>query len=278
MRSSRPRFACRAAVALKLSWWILGLALGLGWLAAPAPVAAQPMGKTIVVPFGIPDAQGALAASDTLEGELSRRRTSVISQHEARDRFTVRSRTPLTASDSDLDILAKQAREALQHVAFGRTAAAEKSVREVIVRAERTLESLNRETARARQILDACLSLVRGALHDGHREEALEHAMRCRRLVPDLAPSEAAHPANVVGVLAEADDLLRRMRTGKLSVSSQPDAACSVYLNGRHLGTTPFVLDRAAPGEYRVQVECAAGKPGRVHTVQLGDEPVSLAV
>jgi hypothetical protein len=82
----------------------------------------------------------------------------------------------------------------------------------------------------------------------------------------------------VVGVLAEADDLLRRMRTGKLSVSSQPDAACSVYLNGRHLGTTPFVLDRAAPGEYRVQVECAAGKPGRVHTVQLGDEPVSLAV
>ncbi|HEX6241858.1 MAG TPA: PEGA domain-containing protein, partial [Polyangiales bacterium] len=205
-------------------------------------------------------------------------RTSVISQHEARDRFTVRSRTPLTATDSDLDILAKQAREALQHVAFGRTAAAEKSVREVIVRAERTLESLNRETARARQILDACLSLVRGALHDGKREEALEHAMRCRRLVPDLAPSEAAHPANVVGVLAEADDLLRRMRTGKLSVSSLPDTACSVYLNGRHLGTTPFVLDRAAPGEYRVQVECASGKAGRVHTVQLGDEPVTLAV
>ncbi len=64
----------------------------------------------------------------------------------------MRSRTSLTASDSDLDVLAKQAREALQHVAFGRTAAAEKSVREVILRAERTLESLNRETARARQI------------------------------------------------------------------------------------------------------------------------------
>jgi hypothetical protein len=81
-----------------------------------------------------------------------------------------------------------------------------------------------------------------------------------------------------VGVLAEADDLLRRMRTGKLTVTSQPDKACSVYLNGRHLGTTPFVLDRAASGEYRVQVECAPSKAGRVHTVQLGDEPVSMTV
>jgi hypothetical protein len=277
MRHSCPATGIRIAGESFLTPWLLFALFGL-FLAMPRTASAQPMGKTAVVPFGIPDARTALSASDTLEAELTRRRVNVVSQHEARDRFTVRSRTPLTATDSDLDILAKQAREALQHVAFGRTAAAEKSVREVIVRAERTLESLNRETARARQILDACLSLVRGALHDGNREEALEHAMRCRRLVPDLAPSEAAHPANVVGVLAEADDLLRRMRTGKLTVSSQPQTACSVYLNGRHLGTTPFVLDRAAPGEYRVQVECAPDRPGRVHTVQLGDEPVSMSV
>jgi PEGA domain len=248
-------------------------------LAAQVGVAhAQPMGKTVIVPFGVPDGRDALSPADALESDLTRRRVRLVSMHEARDRFTVRSRTPLVASESDLDILAKEAREALQHVAFGRTSAAEKSVREVIQRAERALESLNRETARARQILDACLSLVRNSLHDGKREEALDQAMRCRRLVPDLAPSDSAHPANVVGVLAEADDLLRRMRTGKLTVKSQPDTNCSVYLNGRHLGTTPFVLDRAASGEYRVQVECAAGKPGRVHTVQLGDEPTSMVV
>ncbi len=250
--------------------------LGLGSLASS--VQAQPFGKTIVVPFGVPDGRSALSPADALEADLTKRRVRVVSMHEARDRFTVRSRTPLTASDSDLDVLAREAREALQHVAFGRTAAAEKSVREVIQRAERTLESLNRETTRARQILDACLSLVRNALHEGKREEAVDHAMRCRRLVPDLAPSDSSHPANVVGVLAEADDLLRRMRTGKLTVKSQPDTNCSVYLNGRHLGTTPFVLDRAASGEYRVQVECAVGRPGRVHTVQLGDEPVSMVV
>lgn len=253
----------------------------LAWLSLHAfasPACAQPLGKTAVVPFGVPDGRSALPPADALEADLAKRRVRVVSMHEARDRFTVRSRTPLTASDSDLDVLAREAREALQHVAFGRTSAAEKSVREVIQRAERTLESLNRETARARQILDACLSLVRNALHEGKREDAVDHAMRCRRLVPDLAPSDSAHPANVVGVLAEADDLLRRMRTGKLTVKSQPDTNCSVYLNGRHLGTTPFVLDRAASGEYRVQVECAVGRPGRVHTVQLGDEPVNMTV
>jgi hypothetical protein len=257
-----------------LAW--LGLCAGLCSFVGVAE--AQPMGKTAILPFGIPDGRDALAPSDALESELTRRRVRVISMHEARDRFIVRSRTPLVASESDLDVLAKEAREALQHVAFGRTSAAEKSVREVIQRAERALESLNRETVQARQILDACLSLVRNALHEGKREDAVEHAMRCRRLVPDLAPSDSSHPANVVGVLAEADDLLRRMHTGKLTVKSAPDTGCSVYLNGRHLGTTPFVLDRAASGEYRVQVECKAGRPGRVHSVQLGDEPVALSV
>lgn len=258
---------------------LLSYALLFGtWLSWTTSAEAQPFGKVVVVPYGSPDPRAALAAADALEAELGRRRSAVVSMHDARDRFTAQSRSPLTASKSDLDVLAAQANEAIQHVAFGRTAAAQRSVQEVILRAERTLESLNRETARARQILDACLALVRGALHDKKRDDALEQAMRCRRLVPDLAPSEQAHPANVVGVLAEADDLLRRMRTGKLSVTSQPDTSCSVYLNGRHLGTTPFVLDRAASGEYRVQVECASTPAGRVHAVQLGDQPAQLLV
>jgi hypothetical protein len=244
----------------------------------PGRGLAQPMGKTIVVPLGAPDPKAALVAADALEAALAGRRVQLVSMHDARDRFNARSRPPLTATTSDLDVLAREARQALEHVAFGRTAAAQRSVREVMARAERTLESLNRETARARQLLDACLSLVRSALHDNQRDQALEQAMACRRLVPDLAPSEVAHPANVVGVLAEADDLLRRMRVGKLSVSSRPEPSCSVFLNGRHLGTTPFVLDRAASGEYRVQVECASTPPGRVHVVQLGDDPASVVV
>jgi hypothetical protein len=253
---------------------------GLLWIALClcARVAhAQPMGEVVVVPFGTGELEAALGATASLEAELSDARVSLIPLHDARDRFTARSRPPQTPSESDLDVLARAAHDAIEHVAFGRTAAAQKSVREVISRAERTLESLNRETATARHILDACLSLVRSALQSGKRDLALEQATRCRRLVPDLMPSEDAHPANVVGVLAEADNLLRRMRIGHLAVSSAPETGCSVYLNGRHLGTTPFRLDRAAAGDYRVQVECNRTL-ARVHLVQLGDQPVSLLV
>jgi hypothetical protein len=255
-----------------LPWLLFAFVCG-----APLGALAQPMGRVVVVPFGAADSHEALRAAGLVEAELVNERLSLVSLHDARDRFTAHSRPPKLPSDSDVDALARAAREAVEHVAFGRVAAAQNSVRDVISRAERTLESLNRETTTARRILDACLSLVRSELQRGKREVALAQATRCRRLVPDLVPSELAHPANVIGVLAEADDLLGRMRIGRLGITSKPESSCSVYVNGRHLGTTPFELDRAAAGEYRVQVECGR-TPARVHVVQLGDQPVSMVV
>jgi hypothetical protein len=247
------------------------------WFCFAAVAMAQPMGQVLVVPVGSSDLDASLSATSALEARLFDARVAVIPLHDARDRFTARSRAPHTASESDVDALARAARDAVEHVAFGRALAAQNSVREVITRAERTIESLNRETTTARHILDACLSLVRGALQSGKRDFALEQATRCRRLVPDLMPNEDQHPASVVGVLMEADNLLQRMRIGQLTVTSAPDSGCSVYLNGRHLGTTPFLLERAAAGDYRVQVECNRSL-ARVHVVQLGDEAATLLV
>jgi hypothetical protein len=68
------------------------------------------------------------------------------------------------------------------------------------------------------------------------------------------------------------------MRVGKLSINASPEQNCEVYLNGRHLGHTPFTLDRAPTGDYRAQVECAGANPTRVHVVHLGDDPVELTV
>jgi hypothetical protein len=119
------------------------------------------MGEVVVVPFGTQDLDSSLTATSVLEGELSNVRVSLIPVDDARDRFTARSRPPQTATGSDVDILARTAHDTVEHVAFGRTAAAQKSVREVTARAERTLESLNRATSTASQILDAGLSMVR---------------------------------------------------------------------------------------------------------------------
>lgn len=247
----------------------------------PAAFAsAQPFGKTVVVIYGDGegDTDATMSAAMQVERELSARRTTLISMHDARDRFIALSRAPQRPSASEIDELGKEARETVQHAAFGRTAAAQRGVRQIMTLAERSLEILNRETATARQLLDACLALVRTSLHAGKREMAIEQAMSCRRMVPDLSPSQSTHPANVVGVLAEADDQLRRMRLGTLHVQNRPARVCSVYLNGRHLGTTPFVLDQASVGDYRVQVECEPNRPGRVHLVQLGDRPAELTV
>src|SRR3978361_1313549 len=100
------------------------LSVILGLLCALPSVRAQPMGEVVVVPFGIPDLTAALNVTATLEAELSDEGAPRIPLHDARDRFTARSRPPQTASDSDLDVLAREARQAIEHVAFGRTAAA----------------------------------------------------------------------------------------------------------------------------------------------------------
>lgn len=272
----RPDTPFAMTFARSLVVWLLCGALCA--LAGADRAAAQPMGKTLIVPFGsaaqAPDAD----LARNLEAALQKRRIALLSLHDAHDRFLSRSRVAQSPAPSDIDALAKEAHAAIQHVALGRTSAAQSSVQRIVSLAERSLETLNRETATARGLLDACLALVRASLHAGQRDEALDQAMRCRRLVPDLAPSDVAHPATVVGALAEADDQLRRMRVGSLSVNAAPERGCEVFLNGRHLGHTPFALDRAPAGAYRVQVECTGEGPGRVHWVELGDDPVKLTV
>lgn len=258
--SPSPQVRTSAAKAAR-AVWLHGLLAAL-WLALACAAHAQPLGKTVVVSFSADGLPADGARLSELERDLAGRRVALISHHDARDRFTARSRPPQTPSELDINALAREAQEAIEHVALGRTAGAQRSVRRIIDLADRSLETLNRETATARTLLDACLALVRSSLHENKRDAAIDQAMRCRRLVPDLAPSEVAHPANVVGALAEADDQLRRMRVGTLTVHALPERGCDVYLNGRHLGHTPFTLDRAPVGEYRVQVECAGEKGG----------------
>jgi hypothetical protein len=259
--------------ALAIVW-----ALFLAFVFGPPSAHAQPTHGTVVLAVRTNAADDAsIRAAKAIEASLARRGVGLVSMHEARDRFVSRSRAPLGPGEGDIDVLAREARSALEHVAFGRTQAAQRAVKEVLARAERSLESLNRETDTARQVLDACLALVRSALQTNDRRAALDQAASCRRLVPDVAPNHSLHPASVIGVLAEADDQLRRMRTGHLQVFSAPENACAVYLNGRHLGSTPFTLERAVTGSYRVQVECGEER-GRVHLIELGDEPTELRV
>jgi hypothetical protein len=198
----------------------------------------------------------------------------IMAPDRARTRFEQRGSTaPLMVSHNDLDALARDAQMALYHVASGLPGRARQDVERALARADKVLESLNRESLAAQQLLDACLYLVRAHLQSNERQAAREQALECRRLVPDIEPDGTMHPPDVIGILAEAEAELRQREPGSLRVESEPDG-CAVYVNGRHLGEAPLELPQLSPGAYRVQAECDEGRAGRVHRVAIASTRV----
>jgi hypothetical protein len=229
------------------------------WLLLPSSVAHEEE--------GVPTAR---RAAQQLTRALAASTPRLLPAERARARFEQRGSTaPLMVSHGDLDALARDAQMALYHVASGLPTKARQDVERALTRADKVLESLNRESLAARQLLDACLYLVRAHLQSNERQRAREQALECKRLVPDIEPDGTMHPPEVIGILAEAEAELRQREPGSLRVESVPEG-CAVYINGRHLGETPYELAQLSPGEYRVQAECEEGRAGRVHRVSIG--------
>jgi len=233
------------------------------WLVLPSVVATH----------GDPK-HPARAAARVLTEELRQHGARAFQTDEAKALFEQQgSSPPMTASAADIDELAKDAQRALYHVASGLPQRAKKDVERALERARRALESLNRETRASQHLLDACLYLVRAHLQHNDRAEARSQALECRRLVPDARPESTVHPPDVIGVLAEAQALLRSHDPASLRIESDP-SGCAAYVNGRNLGPTPRELSALSPGEYRIQVECETGVMGRVHRVALAGSRV----
>lgn len=256
----------------------LALALALAMLSFANRAAAEPWMVVPVVVGMADDAQLSASRASPAVGAALTRRVRVIPGATARERFEAHgSSEPVAATHSDLDHIARDAQQALYHVAMGLYRNASYDVERVMERAERALESLNRESLAARQLLDACLFIVRARLQERKGDLARKQALECRRLVPDIEPDASMHPPIVIGELAAAEAALEQQRPGSLRVSSQP-AGCPVFIQGRNLGQTPLELPRLSPGEYRVQVECIPGQYGRVHRVTLGQNRAVLHV
>lgn len=183
------------------------------------------------------------------------------------------SREPSRLSADAFDELSRNTRRAIRHVALRETDEARVLIANLLASAEAALDMLNREEEGARAILDACLSLARSYLENGSRDQAEDHALACRRLVPDLAPTQT-HPPEIHELLRDVDARLARMRAS-IRVESEP-SSCPVFVNGRELGVTPFEI-RAPQGAYRLQVVCGS-QDSRVHTLLLGSEPARVRI
>jgi len=264
----RRRVAVSAALALAtLACSARGAAAQDRWLVLASDVGDDASGGT-----------EARSVAVQLARDLRPSGASIVDPVRARDLYEQRgSSAPVMFSHSDLDALARDTQMALYHVASGLPARARRDVERALTRANRVLESLNRESLAAQQLLDACLFLVRAHMQGGRRGAAREQALECRRLVPDIEPDGTTHPPDVIGLLAEAEAHLRINQPGALRVESTP-GGCPVYVNGRRLGTAPLELSQLGPGEYRVQAECVEGSPGRVHRVHIGSTRVTVRI
>lgn len=234
------------------------------------PVAAQ---SWVVVPAVVGSAEDADLSASRARASLSAgisRDARVMDPKTARERFETRGSTaPVAATHGDIDQLARDAQQALYHVAMGLYTSAGADVARVMSRAERALESLNRETLAARQLLDSCLFIVRARMQERKLKAARQQALECRRLVPDIEPDASMHPPDVIGELAAAEAELESQRPASLRITSDP-SGCPAFIQGRNLGSTPLELPRLSPGDYRIQAECVPGEYGRVHRVTLG--------
>ena len=183
---------------------------------------------------------------------------------------------PPLVPDTEVDTWAKRSQQALLSLARGDSATALTELEEVQAFSRRNLVTLNRDSARAQAVLDACLYLVRAVAESGDEIGATRQARECIRMAPSGTPTRGMHPPAVVELYEEAAGLGPN-RTSALLVESEP-SNCELRVNGVPIGQTPSRLTDLYPGSYQVQVECDPGAPGRVHRVEVPRGSTSVFV
>jgi hypothetical protein len=166
----------------------------------------------------------------------------------------------------------ERSRAAVRYLARADYKAARRELKAAQRLADRAAAELNREAARAQQVLDTCLFMVRAYVETKNDAEARRQARECRRLVPRVEPTAFRHTPEVRELLAEVDAEMASEAPGTLEVSSEP-AGCLVRINGVEFGRTPLSGIELPVGTYRLQVECEEEQRGRIHRVAVESGP-----
>ena len=210
--------------------------------------------------------EGLHTSAEALRQELVVRGWSVWRADRASERFEVVGSTPPPhISQSDIDLWVERSRAAVRYLARADYKAARRELKAAQRLADRAAAELNREAARAQQVLDTCLFMVRAYVETKNSAEARRQARECRRLVPRVEPSAFRHTPEVRDLLAEVDEEMASEAPGTLEVQSTP-SDCLVRINGVEFGRTPLSGVELPVGAYRMQVECDEER-GRIHRV-----------
>ncbi len=212
-------------------------------------------------------------AAEALRQELVMRGRAVWRADRASERFEVQGSAPApTISQSDIDLWVERSRAAVRYLARADYKAARRELKAAQRLADRAAAELNREAARAQQVLDTCLFMVRAYVETKNDTEARKQARACRRLVPRVEPSAFRHTPEVRELLAQVDQEMASEAPGTLEVRSTPPD-CLVRINGVEFGRTPVSGIELPVGTYRMQVECEDDKRGRIHRIGVASGP-----
>jgi hypothetical protein len=233
----------------------------LRWLVVPALGGeADRSGESVSV-------EGLHTSAEALRQELAVRGRSVWRADRASERFGVVGSAPAPRiSQSDIDLWVERSRAAVRYLARADYKAARRELRAAQRLADRAIDELNREAARAQQVLDTCLFMVRAYVETKNTAEAHRQARECRRLVPRVEPSAFRHTPEVRELLAKVDEEMASEAPGTLEVQSTP-SNCLLRINGVEFGRTPMSGIELPVGTYRLQVECEEEHRGRIHRV-----------
>ena len=255
-------------------WFATSLALWLSVSVADAQVGAP----WLIVPTTTATADWPMEpTARALREELWNRGIQVWPLERAAARYElIGSAPPAQISEQELTDWQERSRAAIFPLAAGDYAEALDQLAEAQELSRRAPEALNRDPARAQQVLDTCLYMVRALQQTGSASLARDLTQECRRLVLEGRASARKHPPEVMEMLASIDES-REQQTGALRIVSEP-SGCGVRVNGLPLGESPIEVDGLFPGLYRVQVECSSGAPGRVHEIQVGLQTVDVRI
>jgi hypothetical protein len=205
--------------------------------------------------------------AEALRQELVVRGESVWRADRASERFEAVGSAPAPRiSQSDIDLWVEHSRAAVRYLARADYKAARRELKAAQRLADRAAAELNREAARAQQVLDTCLFMVRAYVETKNGAAARRQARECRRLVPRVEPSAFRHTPEVRDLLAEVDAQMASEAPGTLEVQSKP-SDCLVRINGVQFGRTPLSGVDLPVGAYRMQVECEEAHRGRIHRI-----------
>jgi hypothetical protein len=248
----------------------------------PTPAGAQDSWAVLVATARPGDMAHAIETAEHSAAALEASVGGVISGDRASARIESALTEPFRAVPPELvRRLAQAAEGILEDVAFGRNQRALDLGEPLLAEIDPHLPGLGRDPQASSDVANLCLYLVRAHHQKRDLVAARQQVLVCSRLVPDLVADEQLHPPQVRALVAEARAALEAGGGGMLAVHAAPTdpEGCSIRINGRTMGRTPWARISLTPGHYVAQIECDPDRAGRMRSVEVaGDQPTRLTI